>query len=97
MGESKKGKTANKGEKEDNSLLVGLTVTSIAAAAVIGYSAGQIKMANIAYDQISMLISSSPKVEDTSVESTMALSEEAYSNLVEACKSIHSPDADATE
>ncbi len=96
MGESKKGNTANKEKKGDNSLLVGLTVTSIGAAAVIGYSAGQIKMANIAYDQIRMLISSSTEIEDTSsTEGTMALSDKAYSSLVKVCENINSPDVDA--
>ena len=98
MAESKEGNAAPAGKKDDNSLLVALTVTSIGAAAVIGYVAGQVKMAETAYKQISMLISSTPVAEEKAAdESTVALSGEAYGNLMKVCESIQAPEAEAPE
>lgn len=95
MGESKKGNTAKTEKTGYDSLLVALTVTSIAAAAVIGFSAGQMKIAHVAIDQIRMLASSPSEREDTSVEGTISLPVEAYDSLVKVCNSIDSSDAEA--
>lgn len=97
MTESNESKPANTGKKDDNSLLVALTVTSIGAAAVIGYVAGQVKMAETAYQQISMLMSSAPAAEEAASkdESTVALSGEAYSDLMKVCEKLDAPEAPA--
>lgn len=88
MTDSKETKSANTGKKDDNSLLVALTVTSIGAAAVIGYVAGQVRMAEVVFDQVNMMISSTPETVEVTDDKTMGLSADAYKNLVAVCESI---------
>lgn len=84
-------------KKEDNSLLVGLTVTSICAAAVIGYVAGQVKMAESVYKQLQMMVYSADAVQEAeTTDETVTISGTTYKTLAEACEGLIS-DKDMTE
>jgi len=84
-------------KKEDNSLLVGLTVTSICAAAVIGYVAGQVKMAESVYKQLQMMVYSAEAVQEAETDDgTVTISGKTYKNLNEACEGLMS-DKDMSE
>ena len=84
-------------KKDDNSLLVGLTVTSICAAAVIGYVAGQVKMAESVYKQLHMMVYSSEAVQEAETsDGTVTISGKTYTTLTEACEGLLS-DEDLAE
>lgn len=81
-------------KKDDNSLLVGLTVTSICAAAVIGYVAGQVKIADTVFKQLNIMATTAAVQEQD--DGTKSLSEDTFSALVKVCEGILPNDA-ATE